>query len=302
MKDFIGFIISIWNSATFWKYTTFVIILWAIYRKGISIKKGMYKKIILLLLILAIFLFALTIFYNSKDLGSLADWISAIGTISAIFSVIWQVNKQKNIESALKIIEKRPRFSVMTTTSPLGETIVFVKNSLKKEDNGYGLKLKSKKRKDAYICIKNISDNVIYNFDLNLGYKCNKEKFKFEHWNFKGIYPGQSVTFLPSFWFKDENNDCIIKRIIIRFYSVANEIGYFEVMNKEKSKKEMYNFDEGKYYFVEDTVKEVEELSKDTMIKKDNKLCKLCSECKNNDIYATLSTTFKNLKDENESL
>ncbi|MCP0886945.1 hypothetical protein LB941_06310 [Ligilactobacillus sp. WILCCON 0076] len=242
-----------------------------------------------------------SIWFSKIEWGSVADWVSGLGAIGAIFAVIWQVNKQKNIERALNIINKRPRFSLTTTTSPNNETIVFAKEK-NLEGSGYSLNLKKKNSEDAYICIQNISNNVIYNFDLILNYKCGKDKTDFEHWNFKGVYPNQIVTFLPSYWFEDENDSCKIKKIIIRFYSPASEIGYFEVSNRKVNEKGRYNFDEGKYYFLEDAIKEIGEFSKDEMIEDNYELCQLYKEYKNGDKYATLSSTFKELKEMNESL
>lgn len=55
---------------------------------------------------------------NSKktDLGSWADWASAIMSFVAILVVFWQVKRESQNERAFYIENKRPRFSVERTT------------------------------------------------------------------------------------------------------------------------------------------------------------------------------------------
>lgn len=205
------------------------------------------------------------------DHGSVAEWTGSIGTIAAFLAVFWQVKKQGNIERAIDVEKSRPRFSVLfspcldknTRVLYWNRTFDDVQNIIK--DPG----------KYRFITIQNISSNLIYDFNVILKYHTlDNSRSRTDFWCTTGVFPKKIVTIVPKF--KGENNDqqYVYDELLIRFTTPANEVGFFQLVNKNNVKNDMGLGNE-KYYFVKGThIKEVEAINRDSMIKANSDECK----------------------------
>ena len=92
---------------------------WFVKRKNqIQEKWVKYRYFVLTLIALSLLGVLIGTLINSKgeELGSWADWISAIMSFVAILVVFWQMNRELQNERAINMETKRPRFSVERTT------------------------------------------------------------------------------------------------------------------------------------------------------------------------------------------
>lgn len=236
---------------------------WFIKRKDqIQEKVVKYVYFAIALVVLTLFGVLIGALINSKgeELGSLADWVSAIGTIGAFIWGIAAITKQTNIQRALNVESKRPRFSFeLTDNAPKGEIIMRPYIGL--ETTTDAIEERLNKDEGFLFRLYNISDNQIYSLKIILYYcydankvdctkedtknksknaKSNKTKPNLKSWknayDFHGMFKGQSIVLIPTKFIANW------EKIVIRFRSSANEIGY---MSCESGKS-------AHYYFVKD--------------------------------------------------
>lgn len=167
------------------------------------------------------------------NLGNLADWLSAIGTIAAFFAVIWQQHRQENIERAFRIEQGRPRFMFMNRGELPDKTSILF-NTFGKEDL-YNFIINNN---GELITLENISNNTIYTLDVIIEYKSGDKQC----WTKNGIRGGDIVAFASSFLLEKNLRERSITKIKARFLTISNEIGFYK-----------YEFSKNKesYFFVE---------------------------------------------------
>lgn len=211
---------------------------------------------------------------KGEELGSWADWASAIGTVGAFIWGIIVITKQTNIQRALNVESKRPRFSFeLTDNAQKGEIIMRPYIGLETTIDT----IEGRLNKDEGLLFRlcNISNNQIYSLKIVLYYcydankvdcinkntknkcektKSNKTKPDLKSWknayNFHGMFKGQSIVLVPTKFIANW------EKIVIRFRSSANEIGY---MSCESGKS-------AHYYFVRDKNTEISTTGDDKMI------------------------------------
>lgn len=198
---------------------------------------------------------------KGEELGSLADWVSAIGTIGAFIWGIVAITKQTNIQRALNVESKRPRFSFeLMDNAQKGEIIMRPYIGL--ETTTDAIEERLNKDEGLLFRLYNISDNQIYSLKIILYYcydankvDCINEntkrkksknkksgktkpdlKYTKNAYNFHGMFKGQSIVLIPTRLIAN------FEKIVIRFRSSANEIGY---MSCESGRG-------AQYYFVKD--------------------------------------------------
>lgn len=238
------------------------------------------------------FLFTIFFTLEKDNYGSLADWVSGLGSIGAIFAVMWQVNKQKKVERALETEKKRPRFLITYVEKTSNECLKFYNSSIREYIQNGEIQIPSS---CLYVVLKNVSINPVYGFDIVLNYYENKE-LKTECWSVGLISPNEEVSFIPSFWFGDRLKNVVYCEIIIKFVSTSNEIGFLK-MNKFKniSIAEKPVFDKEKYFFVKDKRRsEVEAFNEDKMITKNSKLFERFDKLLSDNLDNTLCTKNSN--------
>lgn len=209
-----------------------------------------YRFFVTALIVLPLFGALLGTLINSKgeELGSLANWASAIGTVGAFIWGIVAITKQTNIQRALNVESKRPRFSFELTDSvQKGEIIM--RPYIAPETTTKAIEKRLNKDEGLLFRLYNISDNQIYSLKIILYYcydankadyinkntkrneyknkKCKAKKTKsnkIKSWqnayDFHGMFKGQSIVLIPTNYIAE------LKKIVIKFRSSANEIGY----------------------------------------------------------------------------
>lgn len=176
--------------------------------------------------------FVLASFVSDKY-GTLADWISGIGTIAAFSVVIWQQYRQENIGRAFRIEQGRPRFRFLYRGELPDKTNILI--------NTYGsAKLYNtvKNYNSALPTLENISDNTIYTLSVIIEYRSGVK----EYWKANGIHGGDIVAFVPSFLPDDFLLGLKITELKARFLTISNEIGFYKYEPLE---------DKGSYFFIE---------------------------------------------------
>lgn len=218
------------------------------------------------------------------DHGNVADWAGSIGTIAAFLTVFWQVQKQGNIERAINVENSRPRFSVLFRPKLVENTRVLYWNRTDSEVQN----IIQNPGEYRFITVQNISSNVIYDFSVILKYHTvDNARSRTDYWSTTGVFPKKIVTFIPKF--KGENNDqqYMYDELLIKFTTPTNEVGFFQMVNKNDVKGDL-GLGDGQYYFVKGThIKGVEAINKDKMIKIKSDECKRFDSLFNEFNYST---------------
>lgn len=201
--------------------------------------------------------FVFVSFFSNKY-GTLADWISGLGTIAAFLAVFWQVKKEADIQRAMDIENQRPRFAVHivpdkelfeigTVFVGCQDNIDILKNKLQALKSAAAFldrpfTLTDWKDAKSFYVIKNISKNNIYSITVNFMYLKNKS-IKSEKIKYTGVRPYENIVILTDFY--DEDTTIQFKEMVVKFTSSASEVGflryrpyqsdYFYIRSKNKS-------------------------------------------------------------------
>lgn len=195
---------------------------WFVKRKNqIQEKWVKYRYFVLTLIALSLLGVLIGTLINSKgeELGSWADWISAIMSFVAILVVFWQMNRELQNERAINMETKRPRFSVERTTVINSDEKILYHNSYGDLKTLYG-KLHDKNHQRYIIRLTNVSDNTIYALKIILIYG----EEPINNYAFDGLFSRQSLLLVTD---KDITNGIDPIELWIKFETVANETGYF---------------------------------------------------------------------------
>ena len=180
------------------------------------------------------------------NLGSLADWLSAIGTIAAFFAVIWQQYRQEKAARSFKIEQSRPRFLRLAGGVIPNEADVLMNKQISSK---LLYEIVSKPRKkdtnahSALLAIKNISRNIIYKLEIIIEY----EDKSIQCWKKIGMQSNEVIVLVPSFLKDGERNLSNVNKkrseLKLRFLTPSNEVGFY-----------IYNYENkiGKYIFIKD--------------------------------------------------
>lgn len=214
--------------------------------------------------------------YSPNKYGTLADWISGVGTICAFLVVFWQIKKEADIQRAMEVESHRPRFAVsvmLASEITLGNTVFIGSrkaiDKLKEELRGMEGANEFMDRSNPtnkflnftnyydrnYAVLKNISKNNIYSIAVEIKYLKDKSS-KSQIIEYSGIRPYENIVLLTDNDLWGEKNKC--ESIVVKFVSSANEIGFFDFESSESS---WY-----KYSYVKSKNKSVSAYGMDKMI------------------------------------
>ncbi len=207
------------------------------------------------------------------DHGTVADWASGIGTIAALAAVIWQQDRQENMERAINVENSRPRF-----------TLSFYPNATKKATVLYWGRNPSEVKEiiegeNPYrlIYIQNISENVIYDFEVILKYHEAKTfKPRTDYWTTSGIGPKENIIIIPKFKKTDKEveGNIVYDGLFIKFVTTANEVGFFIETNTKQEATDS-GFNASQYYYVKGRhIKHVTAINRDKMIRVNSDECR----------------------------
>lgn len=187
--------------------------------------------------------------YSPNKYGTLADWISGVGTICAFLVVFWQIKKEADIQRAMEIESHRPRFAVSVTLASEitpGNTVFIGSqeaiDKLKEELRGMEETNECMDRPNPtnaflnfidhddrnYTVLKNISKNNIYSIAVEITYSKDKSS-ESQIIEYFGIRPYENIVLLTDNDLWGEKNKC--ESIVVKFVSSANEIGFFDFEN-----------------------------------------------------------------------
>lgn len=206
--------------------------------------------------------------------GSLAEWVSGIGTLLAFFVVFWQINKQTNIQRALDIEHQRPRFAISTLLGyPSGNTIVIYDGNSNNNINVDGAIsnntiLNNQGKQYPRINIRNISDNNVYSIEVAFVYyyKSDRNNTMRELFNFNGLKESQNLLLFPRFESQGKfAQDLVCSDLVIRFTSSVEEVGFVEYNGYEQTFPNLGIGSEN-YYYVENKNRNVRVYGRDQMI------------------------------------
>lgn len=202
--------------------------------------------------------------------GSLAEWVSGIGTLLAFFVVFWQINKQTNIQRALDIEHQRPRFAISTLFGFSSGTTMVVYDGDSNKNNINVIDAISNAQANQYqrISIRNISDNNIYSIEVAFYYyyKSDKNNIMRELFNFNGLRANQNLLLFPKSEFQGKSTqDLVCSDLVIRFMSSAEETGFVEYNGYERDFPYL-GIGLENYYYVKNKNKNVRAYGKDQMI------------------------------------
>lgn len=182
--------------------------------------------------------------YSPNKYGTLAEWISGVGTIGAFLVVFWQIKKEADIQRAMEVESHRPRFavSVMLASEITPGNTVFIgsreaidklKEKLREMEkaneymdrpNPTNTFLNFTNDDRNYAVLKNISKNNIYSIAVEIKYLKDKSS-ESQIIEYSGIRPYENIVLLTDNDLWGENNKC--ESIVVKFVSSANEIGFF---------------------------------------------------------------------------
>lgn len=202
---------------------------------------------------------------TGEELGSWADWASAIGTVGAFIWGIVVITKQTNIQRAMSIENKRPRFSFDLTEVILKNDFILLPN--RRMDSKI-IQAGLDENEGVLFRISNISANPIYSLKIILYYdditniekrKEIKEKKNGNEEDIKpqkqtyiiyGMPKERTVVLVPGKFIKKW------QKIFIKFHSSANEIGYMRCKSGQSVE----------YYFVKNKNTAISTTGDDQMI------------------------------------
>lgn len=210
---------------------------------------------------------------TGEELGSWADWASAIGTVGAFIWGIVVITKQTNIQRAMNIEDKRPRFSFNPTEVILKNDLILLPNRMMTSEI---LQAGLDENEGVLFRISNITDNPIYSLKIILYYdditnaQKRQEIKNEENENEKDIKPKKqtyiiygmpkekTVVLVPEKFIKKW------QEIFIKFHSSANEIGYMRCKSGQSVK----------YYFVKNKNNIISAIGDDQMISSTDQVVK----------------------------
>lgn len=196
--------------------------------------------------------------YSPNKYGTLADWVSGVGTICAFLVVFWQIKKEADIQRAMEVESHRPRFAVsdmLASEITPGNTVLIgsreaideLKEELRgmEEANEYmdqpnptNTFLNFTKFNDRnYAVLKNISKNNIYSIAVEIKYLKDKSS-ESQIIEYSGIRPYENIVLLTDNDLWGEKNKC--ESIVVKFVSSANEIGFFDFESSSSWYKYLY--------------------------------------------------------------
>lgn len=191
---------------------------------------------------------------KGEELGSWADWASAIGTVGAFIWGFIAITKQTSIQRALNVEDKRPRFSFEKTNNIQKGEIVLRSN---KNISINAMKKRIRRKEGDLFRISNISENPIYSVKIIFKYNTSEEN----EYIFHGLSKGKSVVLIPTNLVKDW------QEIFIRFRSSASEVGYMRCQEEKKNINKNTH-----YYFVKDRNTAVSTYGDDELVSPDDKI------------------------------
>lgn len=129
---------------------------------------------------------------TNKNIGSLADWVSGIGSLIAIAFAYWQIAEQrKEYEEDKRQLKlsKRPLFEIYTSNilNNSNETFFLAAEQIKKEksnryftfvDNSNQFLLLNDENYKFFYCIKNVANYAAINPTLAITYKYTNSEWK----------------------------------------------------------------------------------------------------------------------------
>lgn len=202
---------------------------------------------------------------KGEELGSWADWASAVGTVGAFIWGIIVITKQTNIQRAMNIEDKRPRFSFDPTEVILKNDLILLPNRMMTSKI---LQTGLDENEGVLFRISNITENPIYSLKIILYYdditnvrkrreiknKKNEDekdiKPKKQTYIIYGVPKEKTVVLVPQKLIKKW------QEIFIKFHSSANEIGYMRCKSGQSVK----------YYFVKNKNNAISATGDDQMI------------------------------------
>lgn len=158
----------------------------------------------------------------------------ALGTIAAIISGFYQMKKQNKLNRAEKVEEYRPKFACHFISKTGGDKAIILTYDpdLNKQQIDSMLKNASKY---SLIEVQNISKNAIYEIAVKLIYNdTHDDTYKdcTEIFNYSGLQSSQELILVPGSVVQDKKKE--LKKVIIKFSTPGNEIGYCVYDNSHK--------------------------------------------------------------------
>lgn len=111
---------------------------------------------------------------KGEELGSWADWASAVGTVGAFIWGFIAITKQTSIQRALNVEDKRPRFSFEQTDNIQKDEIV-LRSNMKENTTSDGIRKRLRNNEGLLFRITNISENPVYSIKIIFKYNTEKE-------------------------------------------------------------------------------------------------------------------------------
>lgn len=155
-----------------------------------------------------------------QDLGSIAEWAGAIVLVIAISAGFCQIKKQNSFNRALKVEGLRPKFTCHFLTKTSGKDSIILTNDTNIIESDLDIMLIRQAEKHCLIEVQNISKNSVYKVDIKLVYDDGTD----EIFNFSGFQSPQKIILIPGKAMQGKKEK--IKKVIIRFVTPGNEMGY----------------------------------------------------------------------------
>lgn len=210
---------------------------------------------------------------KGEELGSCADWASAVGTVGAFIWGIIVITKQTNIQRAMNIEDKRPRFSFDPTEVILKNDLILLPNRMMTSKI---LQTGLDENEGVLFRISNITENPIYSLKIILYYdditnvRKRREIKNKKNEDEKDIKP-KKQTYIIYGMPKEKTVVLVPKKLIkkwqeifIKFHSSANEIGYMRCKSGQSVK----------YYFVKNKNNAISATGDDQMISSTDQVVK----------------------------
>lgn len=193
---------------------------------------------------------------KGEELGSWADWASAIGTVGAFIWGIVAITKQTNIQRALNVENKRPRFSFEQTLI-IQEGEIVLRPDMGKNTTPDRIKERLNNNEGTLFRIANISANPIYSLKIILYHK-DKKFNRRDTYVFHGMPQESAIVLVPTEFIKKW------QAVFIKFRSSANEVGYMYCVATKSTH----------YYFVKDKNIAISKYSDDKLISPNDKVAR----------------------------
>lgn len=191
---------------------------------------------------------------KDEELGSWADWASAVGTVGAFIWGFIAITKQTSIQRALNVEDKRPRFSFEQTDNIQKDEIV-LRSNMKENTTSDGIRKRLRNNEGLLFRITNISENPVYSIKIIFKYNTEKENI----YEFHGLPKETAIVLIPTNFVKDWQS------VFVRFHSSANEVGYMCCKAGGNAS----------YYFVKDKNNEISTYGDDKMVWPDDEIVQI---------------------------